>query len=233
MSTPNQPTRQQLEEIDSLLKRMLSLPPLASEAVEPAPAPPSIPPVAPYAQPTIREVPPAIPPAPGDPIVQAWRVEFPQTPPTSSSTSVASWGTPVGSSLTPAAAPVHEQRFTVYQPQPLPPPTPAPITYTPPPVPVPVNPYPAPAVAPAVPIERGTSILVWPFLIVNWVYDLLTYVLGPGGGWLRGSGRRLLGFAGIVMIFASIAWAAGNWYGYDWPQIPWQKVDLSRFGWTK
>lgn len=224
MSTP---TRQQLEEIDTLLKRMLSLPPLAAEAAEPIPTPT---PMSPYATPTIREIPPTSPPVPGEPTVQAWRVEFPaaQMPtPTPTPASVAAWGTPVP----------EQPRFTVHTPQalvpaPMPAPT-GPIAYNPPP---PVTPYVAPLSPTPTPVavaERGASPLLWPVLFVNGLYDFLSYVLGPGGTWLRGSGRRMLGWLGVVMILASAGWLAGNWQGYDWPKIPWQNLDLSRFGWTK
>jgi hypothetical protein len=59
---------------------------------------------------------------------------------------------------------------------------------------------------------------------LNGTFNLLTYLLGPLGAWLRGSGRNALGWAGILMLLAAGAWAAGEWVGYEWPA-----VDLSRF----
>jgi hypothetical protein len=62
-------------------------------------------------------------------------------------------------------------------------------------------------------------------LVLNGLFDVLTYLLGPLGSWLRGSGRTALGWLGILALLAAAAWAAGEWYGIDWP-----KPDLSRFG---
>ena len=61
MATPTPaahlPTRQQLDEIDALLRRMLTLPPLAGEAAsEPATAPPAPAAAVTYPVPVVREV---------------------------------------------------------------------------------------------------------------------------------------------------------------------------------
>jgi hypothetical protein len=61
--------------------------------------------------------------------------------------------------------------------------------------------------------------------LVNGTFNVLTYLLGPLGTWLRGPGRNALGWCGILMLLAAGAWAAGEWVGYEWPAI-----DLSRFG---
>src|SRR4051812_36799374 len=111
MSTPSTslPTRQQLDEIDALLQRMLSLPGLPGEAPEPPPVP-----AVTYPAPAVREVPAPRHPAPGEPVVREWRVDWPVAsgPP---APSVVAWGAPVPAATAadppprfdPAPAPVY------------------------------------------------------------------------------------------------------------------------------
>jgi hypothetical protein len=187
MSTPlpasQLPTRQQLDEIDSLLRRMLTLPPLAGDVAE-------APPVPTYPS-TIREVPPAQHPAPGEPVVQAWRVEWPQSQ--AAAPSVVAWGTPALSVGEPPAA-----------------------TYASPPAPAPVA---QPVSAPPAPVSAPIPASLWPLLALNGAFDVLTYLLGPIGTWLRGPGRTAIGLTGVLMILAATTWAVGEWYGYDWPKV--------------
>jgi len=191
MSTPlpasQLPTRQQLDEIDSLLRRMLTLPPLAGDVPEASPVA--------TLSPTIREVPPARGPAPGEPVVQAWRVEWPQSQ--SATPSVVAWGTPAVSVGAPAAT-----------------------TYASPAAPAAVPP---PVSAPAAPESAPARASLWPLILLNGLFDILTYLLGPLGTWMRGPGRAAIGLTGVLMILAAAVWAAGEWYGYDWP-----KVDLTQ-----
>jgi hypothetical protein len=43
---------------------------------------------------------------------------------------------------------------------------------------------------------------------INFVYDILTVILGPLGRWLRSpGGRALVGWAGILMLLGAAAWA--------------------------
>ena len=93
-----------------------------------------------------------------------------------------------------------------------------PIPVEPPPVaaPVPGQPPPSTALPPS-------TLPVQFLLLLNGTFNLLTYLLGPLGTWLRGSGRNALGWAGILMLAAAGVWAAGEWAGYEWPA-----VDLSR-----
>ena len=181
------PTRQQLDEIDTLLRRMLSLPALGSDPEPPA--------ATTYAPPTIREIPPAAPPAPGDPVVHSWRVEWPQAAPPSpvpqDSPAVAAWGTPAA---TPYARAI-------------------PVTPVAGPGPVFVEQPPPSRLAPPIPGH------LWPAILVNWVFDTLSYLLGPLGSWLRGSGRPALGWVGILMTLAAAGWAFGEWSGFDWPRL--------------
>jgi hypothetical protein len=207
--TPAQlPTRQQLDEIDALLRRMLTLPPLASAAAESTVSPLAPGPAAvSYPTPTIREVPAPRPPAPGEPAVQEWRVGW-QQPPTSPPPSVVAWGSPVPLA-TPADAPYRPEAPAYLFPPPPAPPHPAGVPYAPPlPVPTPASPAPPSA-----------SPVLWPLIALNVTFNVATYLLGPLGTWLRGSGRTTMGWLGIGMILAAGGWAAGEWYGYDWPKI--------------
>jgi hypothetical protein len=210
MATPSPtslPTRQQLDEIDALLKRMMSLPPLPGEPAEQAPSrePPA--PAITYPSPTIREVPPPQTPLAHEPNVREWRVEWPQAP-AAPPPPVVAWGSPV-----PAAAPGPPAYAIVAQAEA---PFAAPI----------VSPYgyvpgqPPPSVA-----RPPESLPVQVLTVLNGAFHVLTYFLGPPGTWLRGSGRNLLGWSGILMALAAAAWAAGEWAGYNWPPI-----DLSKFG---
>jgi hypothetical protein len=219
MSTPtpasNLPTRQQLDEIDALLRRMLSLPSLAGE---PSAAPPASPPTTAsvsFPTPTVREIPPPHPPAAGEPAVQSWRVEWPQQP-APQPTSMAAWGAPVHpgpeNPRWPASAQVH---------QPTPPiPFGTPVAATP--------------VAPALPVESANkdreigSVFHAVLALSNGTFNLITYLLGPLGAYLRGPGRNLLGWIGIAMVVAAGAWAVGEWYGCDWPRPDFSKIRLPR-----
>ena len=212
-STQSLPTRQQLDEIDSLLQRMLSLPGLPGEPA----SPPSEPAVT-YPAPTVREVPPSREPVPGDPVVHEWRVEWtpPAAPAGPSGPSVGAWGSPVPMATAADTPP----RF-----EPTPPHAAVPI-YA---VPVPAEP---PFAAPYVPgqphsrtVTPPASLPVHLLVALNGTFNVLTYLLGPLGTWLRGSGRNALGWLGLLMLLAAAGWAAGEWYGLDWP-----KVDLSRLG---
>jgi hypothetical protein len=209
------PTRQQLDEIDALLKRMLTLPPLPGEAAEP---PPPALPAAPmtYPAPSVREVPPPRDPSPGEPVVREWRVEWPQAP-APQPASVVAWGSPapagppsvVGSDPFPVAAPVAANHLPFA-------------------VEVPVGPALIPGQPPPSTVEPPDSLPVQFLVLVNGTFNILTYLLGPLGTMLRGPGRAALGWCGILMLLAAAVWTAGEWAGYDWPA-----VDLSRFGGPK
>jgi hypothetical protein len=211
------PTRQQLDEIDALLSRMLTLPSLGGSNAEdpsapPTPAPPPVEMTFPV--PAIHEVPPPRMPAPDEPVVREWRVQWPHTPAPVPS-SVVAWGAPV-----PLATPAEDP----YLPGPVPGPVYQRATYSATddqfPVAEPVPPDPQPA-----PVRPPVSAALWPLIALNVTFDVLTYVLGVPGAWLRGPGRAVLGWLGVGMLLAAGVWAAGQWFGYDWP-----KADLSRLG---
>lgn len=200
-------TRQQLDEIDTLLRRMLALPPLVGETPPAAPPPPSS-----YAPPHIRETPPAVAPAPGDPVVQSWRVEWPAAaaPVAPPPPSVVSWGAAVAAPAPPAAPPYAVSMPHVQQ-------------SAPPPVQGPtfVDQPPPSQLAPPLPGH------LWPAVGVNWVFDALSYLLGPVGSWMRGSGRPTLGWVGVLLLLAAAGWAVGEWTGVEWPK--WDVAKLLRF----
>jgi hypothetical protein len=215
------PTRQQLDEIDALLSRMLTLPPLGGEAAADTPAAPPV--KMTFPAPLIREVPAPQPPAPGAPVVQEWRVQWPQDPTPAPPPSVVAWGSPVPLA-TPADDPYVSPPAPAYQP-----PVYTPLAYVPPvgqfPVAEPVAADPRP-----VPARLPVPAVLWPLVAVNVAFNLLCYLLGPPGSWLRGSGRTVLGYLGVGMIVAAGVWAAGEWYGYDWPKVDVSGFDLSRLG---
>lgn len=219
MATPSPaalPTRQQLDEIDALLRRMLTLPPLPGEPAE-TQAPPEPPaPAVVYPAPTVREVPPPRDPLPGEPVVREWRAAWPAAP-APQPASVVAWGS-AAAGPPPAAA-------TSAPPVPMA----APPVYA---VPVPAEPVvfaaPVPGQPPPSTVPPPAALPVQFLLLLNGTFNLLTYLLGPLGTWLRGPGRNALGWAGVLMLLAAGVWAAGEWAGYEWPA-----VDLSRFGISK
>jgi hypothetical protein len=71
----------------------------------------------------------------------------------------------------------------------------------------------------ASPAAPSISPILWPLIALNVTFNIATYLLGPLGTWLRGSGRTLMGWLGIGMIVAAGVWAAGERFGYDWPKI--------------
>lgn len=65
---------------------------------------------------------------------------------------------------------------------------------------------------PAHPAERRG-----PLVRANQAFDRLTYPLGPTGYWLRSAfGRDVLGWAGVLLITGSVAWAVLDWLGWTW-----------------
>jgi hypothetical protein len=56
-----------------------------------------------------------------------------------------------------------------------------------------------------------------PLVRANQAFDRLTYPLGPAGYWLRSvGGRDVLGWAGVLLITGSVAWAVLDWLGWTW-----------------
>jgi hypothetical protein len=232
----NLPTRQQLEEIDALLKRMLSLPPLASAASEsldsprsygtatsqPAPLSSLIAPPAPVATPIAPSTYGAstrIEPVP--PTYSEWT---PPPTPAPSSATVTAWGVPA---VAPTAPPSYLQ-----QAQPIPQ-----QAYT---TSIPYNPSASIAAEPSLTTAQPPTstmkppkpVLLMPLYLLNRTFDVLTYLI-PFGSWLRGSGRNMLGWMGIMMLLIAGCWGVGEWNGYDWPRVDLSQIDTANLDWKK
>jgi hypothetical protein len=229
-----QQTRQQLDELDALLQRMLSLP-LSSADPATLKAPSTSAEAFAPLPPTLPAMPAAPPRSSSHAGVQAWRVET--VPPVAQL-----MGSAPGQDELPLADPVDSPAVPPYAP---PPPQPR---FSVPQIPSanpqgqaasPSVPYPFMAVygqsgqvpasaqeaaipapqwqSPKAVVEPGTPFILWPLVPVNWVFDLFTHLLGPLGFWLRRpSGRTALGWLGILMIVGAVGWAVADWYGMDW-----------------
>jgi hypothetical protein len=91
--------------------------------------------------------------------------------------------------------------------------------------PVPQPPLSAPAVrhepfAPP-PSERlrsePTPAPLLPLVGINRLFDALLLCLGPPGQWFcTSAGRNLLGYAGLALLAGSVVWGAAGWFG--WPR---------------
>lgn len=213
MSTPiSNPTRQQLEELDSLLQRMLTLPgtaesdplpPAVAARMPAAPPPmPAAPPVAPAPPPRRRAEPPS-----GE---NAWNVPLPTNsgPPV-----LNTW--PAGvESLTSAAA-------SNVQPRPLPPAPPAPRMRATASAPVADPPQrfrldPAPPPTP-VSMEAPLPFYLWPMGAIDRMLGSLFLPLGAPGRWLGcGSGKIVFGWCGLAMITAAVVWGIVDYLGWTW-----------------
>jgi hypothetical protein len=207
----NDLTRQQLDELDALLQRMLSLPVNPPEAASPNPPAPAANRYNEIQGPAFAAAPRLAPPP--MPAAELPRPRLPE----------------------PAPLPVPAARPPVAQ-VPAPEPT-LPITdwnavTTTPPAdrraaPLPfasAAAYAMPAVAP-VPPPRGESVpaALWPLVAVNWSVDTLLGFFGPPGRFLRSAlGKNLLGLIGIALLAYTTAHIASEqgWLELPFP-LPW------------
>jgi hypothetical protein len=215
----NQSMRQQLDELDALLQRMLNLPihqadepadPTAQRprfnTADPSPTPP--PPVG--KRPAMRLLdgsapvpPPTAAPAGWD---QHWNINLnPQQ-----GSSVFNRNTAAAPrAVAPEPAPPVWRAETVAFPEPAaaaaPPPQP---DGTPIPTPTAHRPRPMAAEPP--------SLVLMPVVALNRIFDGIVVHFGPPGEWLcTRAGRTVLGLAGLAMSAGSAAWVAAGWFG--WP----------------
>lgn len=235
--SPNDLTRQQLDELDTLLQRMLGLP--LAPPPDAAPARRPVDPL-PLPEPAVR------PPA-------GWRADAPATaarPPFATA--------PASVPLAPAADPEPVARFTPPEPvpvRPFAPPTadtgvppstgdwlgrgplvapgtlrgvdaPAlPSGFAAPPASVSEEPepavlVPAPGISdtPAVTESRPLPLALWPLATANWALETTFGLFGPIGAALtRPAGKNALAVAGCVLLVAAAAWTAR---GLGWVQLP-------------
>jgi hypothetical protein len=209
---PAHPTRQQLDELDALLRRMLEPDSEPALPVEELPAPPPGPAV------SYRVIQPAAE-APTDPAAEAKPGEEQWVPlrstwqpsPHTWGPLAASWQQAQAARGTPPAPPPAD-------PPPQPPP-PAPDA-APPPIIRPVSgfvqrqPEPSgPEALVAPPVSRWLRPLLW----CNRGFDALTASLGAPGRWLRGRrGRAVLGAVGLLCLAAAVARAVAEGIGWTW-----------------
>jgi hypothetical protein len=71
-----------------------------------------------------------------------------------------------------------------------------------------------------IPLPASPVRLAWPLrplLWINLAFDGSTAWLGPPGRWLRGpAGRSLLGWGGLLLLAAALAWLAWDGIGWTW-----------------
>jgi hypothetical protein len=192
-ASPNNPTRQLLDELDALMERMLSLPVEEVDGAEPLPPPRS---------PLLREPAAPVIVSIGSPPSLANRGELIQT---------------VGASPTirPPARPAPTTSAA-----PAPPPTAAATTTSPPPISA--APHWSPKgilerTLPSRPLEVRLAWWMPPILWSNRVFDRATLRLGPVGRWLRGeTGRTLLGWSGLVLLVLALTCLVLDIVGWSW-----------------
>ncbi len=233
--SPNDLTRQQLDELDALLQKMLTVP-LAVDAPPPAA---SLPPMAqPPLPPSWRIDPPQIPDGFG-----GTPRSTPQPPPAAPPSRAVSFAEisldDLPASLKfepPAPAPVPKAAKPVSAPAPAPAPKPVP-----PPVPVPkaaapvtkVTPAPKPVPAPkAVPVTVTPAppmppvpLLFLPFVALEGLFDNICGMFGPLGRLFRsGFFKYLYGFAGLGLVVYTALHVAQVQGWFTLPTtLPWPK----------
>ena len=59
--------------------------------------------------------------------------------------------------------------------------------------------------------EPPPSLWTWPVVGINRIYDTLMSGLGTPGRMMRGAGRAWLGWIGLLMLAAALAWGVFDW----------------------
>ena len=174
--SPNDLTRQQLDELDALLQKMLTVP----IAVDPPPAPP------------LALVQPPLPPS--------WRIDPPAPAPSLAHLSLDEPPAPKAPAKPALASPpVAAPKPVAAAPKPAPVPVPRPVP-APQPVVVPPGPQAAKAVMPA-PEPPPVPLVFLPFVALNGLFDNICGIFGPPGRLLRsGFFKQLYGLAGLGLI---------------------------------
>ena len=230
------PTRQQLDELDALLQRMLALPVnqagddvTAEIDASPRPAPAPRPAPVSYRTPDYAED--------GAPAEDA--PAAPAAPPRLDAAHVAgdaegnadgdNW-VPLSSTWKPSphtwkplAQSWQQPRFTVPAQEPAAA-VEEPVAVAPPVVEPPAPPAPAPVAAPLPPVPAPTDgapdLSGWRRALVrfNDGFDVLLLPFGTPGRWLRrdGRGRPALGGAGVLLLATAAALALTGWFGWTW-----------------
>lgn len=256
MSTPPSPndlTRQQLDELDDLLQRMLTLP-VSGGAPVPDPQPVDAPlpevPAVPTGtwrsdSPSLAKTPYLYEPSPShhpEPSIAPAPMPEPEQP---------EWGTdplarhgasptarlfipPTPDAGVPPPGPVRGadapalpagfRSLLGQDPEPEPE---SMAVFTPAPMPEPAPmPMPMPATEPR---SHAVPVVLWPMFALNWVLELVLKVFGPLGSVITFTPtKHLLGLVGVLLLAASAAWAARGmgWVAFDVPPLPqlnWQR----------
>jgi len=214
--SPNDLTRQQLDELDSLLQRMLSLPltsPAApNAAITPPPMPESISTVAATGWRTDPVAPARMPHFTGDaamvpltPALSAIARTHVIPPPTWGPDPLVRHAPPTTGTLRGVDAPALPPGYR----------TPEPMPILPEPVAV-VEPPSAPVVE-----TPGIPLPLWPLFGINWVLELLLGLLGPVGTVVKHPAmKHFLGVAGVLLVLAAGVWSAK---GQGWISLPWPR----------
>lgn len=213
----NNSMRQQLDELDALLQRMLSLPVNQTDDTLPDPA---------MRRPAATELTTAAEANRRPPMTLlegSAPVAAPQSPPANwdqhcninlnpqNGSSVFGTRSPTAQrTMSPAAPPIFRAETVAYTP-PQAEPTPQPPMSAPSPMPASIPPLTPPRQTrpetPALPLL--------PLVGLNRAFDGVVSVFGPPGQWLcTQTGRNLLGLAGLAMLFGSIAYGASHWFGW-------------------
>ena len=191
----NDLTRQQLDELDALLQRMLSLPVNPPDSV-PSGAPPA-------ALNRRNETPAAVPRfvPQSMPSAELPRPRFPEpVPPPAPMPAVRP---------SVAAVPAQEPSLPTTDWNAV---TTAPISFA-------AAAYAMPVTAPVAP-PRGETVpwALWPLVVLNWIVDTLLGFFGPPGWFLRSAfGKNLLGLTGIALLAYTTAHIASE---QGWLQLP-------------
>jgi|GEM_PF-1080954 len=215
--SPNDLTRQQLDELDALLQRMLSVPlapvdtPMPVGTL-PAPTPPT--PTTPPTPPSWRIDPPVpaasvssphlVLPEPQSSV--ALKFEAPPAPPPPAP--IAPPPTPAQKPPTKATLPPAPLPKPVPQTPVVSPPPPVPWQAAPPPAPVPIPPPSATKLTPA-PSTAPLPIIFLPFVVLNVLFDGICGMFGPPGRLFRSTFfKYLYGLIGLGLLFYTAAHVA-------------------------
>jgi hypothetical protein len=211
-SALDHPTRQQLDELDALMQRMLALP--VNPMEEPPDEPPKQPPnedMADNAGTAPAAVPSPVAAAKASDAEDAVKKRLADTVlPHASQQEVLGTPSPVLDAEYRAPAPAASKLSTRYAVRATPP-TPSP---RPPILP---SPAPPPAVSEVTVLQPPFAWPLRPLLWLNLAFDQSTTWLGPLGGWLRGpSGRALLGWGGLLLLAAALVWLVWDGMAWSW-----------------
>lgn len=187
----NNPTRQQLDELDSLLQKMLGVPTGASVD----------------AAPTVRK---------SEPVVET-KPDFPKytSEPAAAASAPATGGWAIdlnprgSSSVLGERSPLRGGSSPVVD-------LPRPDVVPPSTVALQVKPLAVPASAPSPRRSEPVPLLLQPFAAVTACFDNIVGVFGPLGRLASSSfGRTMMGLSGLALLFGSSAWFAMIWFGWS------------------